>query len=86
VSRCTPAVFDTFSNGQEHPDFTTVLLLFLAKGAEKIAFLELKRNQDVARRRDREQKMAGRHPRCRPEGHEEAEDDRVAHIFDLREG
>jgi hypothetical protein len=58
------------SNGQEHPHLTAVLLVLLSKGAEKIPFLELKRNQDVARRRDREEKMAGRHPRGRPEGHE----------------
>src|ERR1700741_4483491 len=64
---------------QQHRRMLLVVPVGIAMEADEIVLLELDRDQDVARRCDREQQMPLRHPRCRPEGEQEAEVERVAH-------
>ena len=56
-----------------------VAAILVAEHSDQVALLELDADQDVAGGRHREQQVASRHRRRRPEGEQEAQIDRMAH-------
>ena len=62
----------------QHRHLLAIATVLIAEQVDQIALLEPDADQDIAGGRDREQQMAGRHGRRRPEGEQEAEIERMA--------
>jgi hypothetical protein len=79
--RTRPGLFGPFQEREEHGCALAVLAVGVAEEGDEVALFELNGDEDVASGGNGEQQVADRHPGSGPEGHHEAQVERMADVL-----